>query len=142
MIAMATLIIIGLTGQSVLADDQRKSPFVGLWEGIDPDDGATQLRSITRNEDGTFSLVGRASYLNLCGGTDRGVIIGTGAIEEGVFNVKTAVTCFDGRPPVMVEADYTPDRENGTLVEVRSIEAKPQIIFHLTSPEPKYQMGK
>jgi len=48
-IAMATLIIMGLTSQSVLADNKREIPIVGLWEGIDPDDGGNicaQLRSM------------------------------------------------------------------------------------------------
>ncbi|MBD2308756.1 hypothetical protein H6G17_25125 [Chroococcidiopsis sp. FACHB-1243] len=30
-IAMATLIIMGLNGQSVLADNKRAIPIVGLW---------------------------------------------------------------------------------------------------------------
>lgn len=153
-IAVATLIMIGLTNQSVLADeerkslsisqriladDEKKSYFIGLWEGIDPDDGASQYRSITRNEDGTFSLIGRATYLGLCGGTDRGVIIGTGIVESGVLKINTTVTCFNGYQSVSVGANYTPDRKNGTLVEVRSIPMRPPIIFHPAGPQPGNQ---
>lgn len=86
MMAMATLIIMGLTSQSVLADNERESAFIGLWEGVDPQDGGIQLRSITRNEDGTFSLIGRDTYLSTCGGTERGVITGTGTVENGVWS--------------------------------------------------------
>ena len=107
MIAIATLVTVGLSGQSVLADNEREISIVGLWEGIDPDDGANQLRSITRNENGTFSLTGSSTYLSLCGGTDRAVIIGTEVVENGVLKAKSALTCFnDGRTIEGLEANY------------------------------------
>lgn len=139
-IAMATLIIIGLTSQSVLADNERKSPFVGLWEGIDPDDGGNQLRSITSNEDGkTFSLTGSSTYFSLCGGTDRGVITGTGEIQGTVvLETKVTLTCSNDPPSLYkVKANYELDRKNGTLIErtdLRTENNKPPIIFHLISP--------
>ena len=91
-IAMATLIIMGISGQSGLADNKRALPIVGLWEGIDFDDGATHLRSIRRNKDGTFSVAGNATYFMLCGGTDRGLINGTGVAENGVLKTKVSLT--------------------------------------------------
>ena len=139
-IAMATLIIMGLTGQSVVADNERKIPFVGLWEGIDPDDGGNQLRSITSNEDGrTFSLTGSSTYFSLCGGTERGVIVGKGVIQGTVLKTKVTLTCFNVTPPSLyeVEANYELDRKNGTLTELTDLRRKnqkPPIIFHLISP--------
>ncbi|MGL4623240.1 MAG: hypothetical protein ACRCZS_30030 [Chroococcidiopsis sp.] len=94
-IAMAMLITMGLTGQSVLADNKRAIPIVGLWEGIDLDDGANHLRSIRHNEDGTFSLTGNSTYFTLCGGTDRDLIIGTGVFENEVLKAKSSLTCFN-----------------------------------------------
>ena len=139
MLAMATLIIMGLNGQSVLADNKRAIPIVGLWEGIDLDDGASHLRSIRRNEDGTFSLTGNATYLMLCGGTDRGLINGTGVVENGVLRTKVSLTCFnDGRTIEGLESKYVLDRENGTLTELRQFGVEPPIIFHLISPRLKY----
>ncbi|WP_438553170.1 hypothetical protein [Chroococcidiopsis sp.] len=92
---MAMLITMGLTGQSVLADNKRAIPIVGLWEGIDLDDGANHLRSIRHNEDGTFSLTGNSTYFTLCGGTDRDLIIGTGVFENEVLKAKSSLTCFN-----------------------------------------------
>lgn len=138
-IAMATLIIMGLNGQSVLANNKKVIPIVGLWEGIDFDDGASHLRSIRRNEDGTFSVSGNATYFMLCGGTDRGLINGTGVIENGVLKTKVSLTCFNnGRTIGGLESNYLLDRENGTLTELRKFGVTPPIIFHLISPRPRY----
>ncbi len=141
MIVMATLITMGLTGQSVLADNEKGNPFTGLWEGIDPQDGGNQLRSITHNEDGTFSLIGRDTYLSTCEGSELGVITGTGAIEDGVLKVKETVTCFNNGRSVTLEASYVLDRKNGTLINLTSL-GIPPIILHHTSTQPEYKMGK
>lgn len=138
-IAMATLIIMGLNSQSVLANDKKVIPIVGLWEGIDFDDGASHLRSIRRNEDGTFSVSGNATYFMLCGGTDRGLINGTGVVENGVLKTKVSLTCFNnGRIIQGLESNYVLDRKNGTLTEQRLFGVTPPLIFHLISPPPKY----
>ena len=139
MIAMATLIVMGLNGQSVLANKEKAIPIVGLWEGIDLDDGASHLRSIRRNEDGTFSLTGNSTYFTLCGGTDRGLILGTGVYENGVLKAKSTLTCFNnGRTVEGLVSNYLLDRKNGTLTELRTWGVTQPIIFHLTSPQPKY----
>lgn len=139
MIAMATLIIVGLNGQSVLADNKRVLPIVGLWEGIDLDDGASHLRSIRRNGDGTFSLTGNATYFMLCGGTDRGLINGTGVVENEVLKTKVSLICLNnGRTIEGLESNYILDRDNGTLSELRSFGVTPPIIFHLISPRRQY----
>ena len=149
-IGMAMFVIVGFTSPSVLADDERKSPLVannerdspiiGLWEGIDLDDGASHLRSIRRNEDGTFSLTGNATFLMLCGGTDRGLINGTGVFENGVLKTNLSVTCFnDGRIIPGLESTMVLDRKNGTLTEQRLFGVPEPLIFHLiSSPLPKY----
>ncbi len=138
-IAMATLISVGINGQSVLANKEKTIPVVGLWEGIDFDDGASHLRSIRRNEDGTFSVSGNATYYTMCGGTDRGLINGTGVVENGVLKTKVSLTCFNnGRTIEGLETNYVLDRKNGTLTELRRFGVKPPIIFHLISPRPKY----
>lgn len=143
MIAIATLITVGLTGQSVIADNERKIPIVGLWEGIDPDDGGNHLRSITRNENGTLSLIGSSTYFTMCDGTDRGVIIGTGVVENGVLKAKETLTCYNNGQTIKgLEADYVPDEENGTLTELRNWNMRPPIIFHPAGPQPEYQMRK
>ena len=138
-IAMATLISVGISSQSVLANKEKTLPIVGLWEGIDFDDGASHLRSIRLNEDGTFSVSGNATYFMLCDGTDRGLINGTGVVENGVLKTKVSLTCFnDGRVIEGLESQYLLDRKNGTLTEQRGFEVTPPIIFHLiSSPSPR-----
>jgi hypothetical protein len=130
----------GLNGPSVLANEEKALPIIGLWEGIDFDDGASHLRSIRRNEDGTYSVSGNATYFMLCGGTDRGLIDGTGVVENGVLKTKVSLTCFnDGRIIEGLESQYSLDRKNGTLTDQRGFEVTPPIIFHLiSSPRPKY----
>ncbi len=137
MIVMATLIIMGLTSQSVLAGNQRKIPFIGLWEGIDPDDGANQLRSITLDENGTYSLTGSSTYFSLCNGT-RGVLIGTGEIQGRLLELNGKLTCFNSPPSVYEsKANYELDWKNNTLIEradIREKNNRPPIILHLISP--------
>ena len=53
---------------------QSARQFVGYWMGIDPLDGGDVRRGITANDDGTFSMIGRDSFLTLCDGSDRGII--------------------------------------------------------------------
>ncbi|MDZ4876902.1 MAG: hypothetical protein CLLPBCKN_006337 [Chroococcidiopsis cubana SAG 39.79] len=138
-VTLVIMVIMGFNGQSVLADNKRAIPIVGLWEGIDFDDGATHLRSIRRNEDGTFSLAGNATYFMLCGGTDRGLINGTGVFEKEVLKTKLSLTCFnDGQIIEGLESNYELDSKNGTLTELRQFGVRPPIIFHLISPRPKY----
>lgn len=144
-IVMATLIITGLTSQSVLANTEREIPFVGLWEGIDPDDGGNQLRSITLNEAGTLSLTGSSTYFSLCNGL-RGVINGTGEIQGIVLETNVTLTCSNSPPSLYkVKAKYELDRKNGTLVErtdLRTKNNKPPIIFHLISRSQVYKRIK
>lgn len=136
-IAMATLIIMGITSQSVLADNEREIPFIGLWEGIDPDDGGNQWRSIALNEDGTFNLTGSSTYFSLCNGM-RGVITGTGEIQGTVLETNVTLTCSNSPPSLYeVNANYELDKRNGTLTErtdLRTENQKPPIVFHLISP--------
>jgi len=56
--------------------------FVGYWMGIDPLDGGDSRRGITRNEDGTFSLILRDTVFTLCDNTDRAL----GTFSDGVID--------------------------------------------------------
>ena len=52
----------------------RGQQFVGYWMGVDPLDGGDARRGITRNPDGTFSVIGRDTVFTLCDNTDRALI--------------------------------------------------------------------
>lgn len=51
--------------------------------GIDPLDGGDSRRGITRNGDGTFSLIGRDTVFTLCDGTDRAIVTDTDLARSG-----------------------------------------------------------
>ena len=63
----------------------QKLYFIGLWQGVDNNDGSEAQRAITLNSDGTFNIIGQEPYTNGCGG-DRGLVTGTGVLEGGVIN--------------------------------------------------------
>lgn len=111
----------------------QKLYFVGLWEGIDNNDGSEAQRSITLNRDGTFNITGQEPYTSGCEG-ERGMVTGTGVLEDGViFSDDFTLTCFvpiDGvvPDPITVQTEYIPDKLNGTLIE--------QVICHACDFEP------
>jgi hypothetical protein len=91
--------------------------FVGLWEGIDHNDGSEAQRSITLNRDGTFNIIGQEPYTMGCQGA-RGMITGTGLLVDGVIiSDDFTLTCFNGYGPFIMQATYKPDKLNGTLIE-------------------------
>jgi hypothetical protein len=81
----------------------------GYWMGIDPVDGGDQRRSFVRQDDGTFSLAGRDSFLRLCDSSDRGLI----SFDDGTLVAKGIVatdnfklTCLPDGPVITLEARY------------------------------------
>ena len=96
----------------------KKLYFVGLWEGIDDNDGSESQRSITLNSDGTFKIIGQEPFVIGCEG--RGMVTGTGVLEDNIIIVNDfLVTCFNDPPsgPYPDIARYIPNRLNGTLIE-------------------------
>jgi hypothetical protein len=97
----------------------QKLYFVGLWEGIDEFDGSEAQRSITLNSNGTFKIIGQESNIIGCHG--RGMLTGTGVLEDGIINVDDfEITCDDTTygPWLDEKATYKPNKLNGTLIEV------------------------
>ena len=79
----------------------RAADFIGLWEGVDEDDGSLAQRAITCEEDGTCRVVGAEQFFSLCddhGG--RGVIKGAGAIEDGVLINLSVSSWYDDLAPL------------------------------------------
>jgi hypothetical protein len=112
----------------------RAADFIGLWEGVDEDDGSLAQRAITCEEDRTCRVLGAEQFFSTCddhGGC--GIIEGTGTIEERVLNVPVlTLTCPDGASFALA-AIYSLDRRNGTLIE--DTEGEPAtLILHRLSP--------
>jgi len=110
--------------------------FVALWEGVDPEDGALNVLSITNNNDGTVKLLLYATFLTTCNG-GRGIAQGTGEVS-GKKTLKSedfAVTCFDPpKDPLVLKATLVRNPD-GTLTWDRSAEPEspPTIVFHQIS---------
>lgn len=114
--------------------------FIGLWQGIDPIDGSEMLRSITRDEDGTFSITGTETHFIGCEG-DRGKVIGTGVLEGNVIvSSDFTLICYGANyfddaddeyfsTPMVIE----PDRFNRTITENYESPMFPSAVLHKVS---------
>jgi hypothetical protein len=112
------------------------SLIIGLWEGVDPADGSLTQRSITCDEEESCRVLGSDQFFSLCEASEgRGLITGTGTVEDGVLVVPDlALTCADGSKTPEFETTFTLDRSNGTLIEDTD-GPPPTIVFHrLSSP--------
>ncbi len=124
------------SGSTNTSGSASTSSFVGLWEGVDPEDGALNIISITNNGDGTFKVLLYATYFTICN-SDRGLAQGTGNVPaEGALKVdEFKVTCFTNNKTAILPATFTRNSD-GTLTWDRSAEPAPpppSIIFHKTS---------
>jgi len=137
--AAAALVARGASASSGL--EERRTPkadqFVGYWMGIDPLDGGDSRRGITRNADGSFSVIGRDTVFTLCDGTDRAVITLDDARIAGKALVADdlLITCFNNGATVSLKVRYDvlgPGivRETTTTQAGEPVDA---IVFHRVS---------
>ena len=124
-------------GSSEQARNERATrQFVGYWMGIDPLDGGDSRRGITRNDDDTFSVIGRDTVFTLCDETDRAIITGTGVLEDKALVVDDVVlTCFGNGATLELSVRYERIDDN-TLhetVTTRAGEPVDEILFHRVS---------
>ncbi len=72
--------------------------FIGLWGGVDPNDGSEVLASISDNDDdGRLELLWHESRWYRCGGSDNAVVNATGGtVQGGVLSFETTIlSCFE-----------------------------------------------
>ena len=111
--------------------------FVGYWMGIDPLDGGDSRRGITRNEDRTFSVIGRDTVFTLCDGTDRAIVTVGDAVVAGsaLVSDNLIITCTNTDSTVELKVRY--DAIDGNIIQetVTTQSGKPvdEIIFHRVS---------
>jgi hypothetical protein len=118
----------------------RSHYFIGLWQGIDPTDGSEVLRSVTKNQDGTFTIIGNETHFIGCQG-DRGKVLGTGVLDGGVIvSQDFRLICFgedyfDDSDDTVYSApmEIVPDRRNRTIVEMYGNEAFNAAVLHRVS---------
>src|ERR671915_276966 len=77
---MLSLALLTLFASSAGMATRPIASFVGLWEGVDPNDGGHQTLSIVDNGNGTLTLLLHDTTYTLCP-TDKGISEGTGLIQ-------------------------------------------------------------
>jgi hypothetical protein len=111
--------------------------FVGYWMGIDPLDGGDSRRGITRNDDGTLSLIGRDTVFTLCDGTDRAVITDDDAaiVDSALVSDNFVITCTNQQSTVHLKVRYEFIDRNVIRETTTDQDDNPvdQIIFHRVS---------
>jgi hypothetical protein len=110
--------------------------FVGYWMGIDPLDGGDSRRGITRNDDGTFSMIGRDTVFSLCDDTDRAVItLSDGIVVGSALVGDLVISCLNDGSTVTLNARYDVLDRNIVSETVTSQEGEfvDEIIFHRVS---------
>ena len=120
LIAISLVVFSLILVSTAQADVLFKRYFVGLWEGIDPNDGSESQRSITLNTDGTFNITGQEPYTFGCKG-ERGFVKATGQLVNGVIiSEDFKLFCFNGElsnGSKELRVEYKPNPLNGTLRE-------------------------
>ncbi len=96
----------------------RNAYFIGLWEGVDPNDGSRRTVSISDNDrDGVFELIQYDTFWTLCG---HGLAIATGTATvgaNGVLNWSGTLKCDPSDPGFPFSVDYSPVRHSDVLLE-------------------------
>ncbi|WP_420644701.1 hypothetical protein [Candidatus Leptofilum sp.] len=93
--------------------------FVGLWEGVDPNDGSRRTVSISDNDrDGVYDLYQYDTFWTLCG-DDKGVTAGSATVGAGgVLHFTGTLTCLSTGTSVPFSVDYEAFLFSNTLVEI------------------------
>jgi hypothetical protein len=111
--------------------------FVGYWMGIDPLDGGDSRRGITRNEDRTFSVIGRDTVFTLCDGTDRAIVtVGDATVvRSALVSDNLVITCTNDGSTVELKVRYDVIDRNIVRETVTTQAGEPvdEIIFHRVS---------
>lgn len=87
--------------------------------GIDPVDGGDSRSSIYMDDDGTYNVLRRDTYISLCDGTDAATLEGSGMVdtETGNLVIDGEISCIlTDAPTVGVQLVYK-IRDDGVLVE-------------------------
>jgi len=106
-VLVSAVVAIAVSPSAAGAAPQAKD-FVGYWMGTDPLDGGDSRRGFTENANGTFSMIGRDSFISACGGTDRGKIVFTDGVASGatMSSDNLVVTCFNNSTVLTFKVDY------------------------------------
>ena len=117
---LITLVLLsGIFLVSLVSADGGSNPnFVGLWEGVDPNDGSRRTVSITDNDrDGVYDVQQYDTFWSLCG-DDSGVVSGSATLDGDILHFEGSLTCRSGATIPSFGVDYELVRFSNTLVEI------------------------
>lgn len=127
MLAVLSMLAISVISRAQTGD---ANSFIGLWEGINPEDGSDDILSITDNGNGTFKLLLYSTYFTLCDGR-RGIIQGTGkaSTEQSLEADDLTLTCFETGDIKPLPLTFIRNSD-GTLREASAMPVSPLVIYH------------
>ena len=108
LIAVGAYVITGQVNNTASAEPGHVSPmdFVGLWQGIQDDDGSLATVSISDIDgDGVFDIRQHEFFLSSCNG-GFGIIVGTATVDGDMLNRHVTLTCSDGSNQIDCEGSY------------------------------------
>ena len=114
--------------------------FQGYWMGVDPLDGGDSRRGLVLQDDGTFAMAGRDSFLTLCDDSDRGIA----TFDDGVVVGRRVMTtnnlklsCFGNGALVLLRARYELISETAMVETLTAQDGSPvdRIVFHKISKD-------
>jgi hypothetical protein len=113
--------------------------FQGYWMGVDPLDGGDSRRGFVQQEDGTFAMAGRDSFLTLCDNTDRGITTFDDGVMSGrrVMTANLKLSCFGNGALVLLRARYELVSD-GVMIETLTAQdgsSVDRIVFHKVSKD-------
>ncbi len=106
LVALCALAALPILLTQFASANQKGNPlFLGIWEGIDPDDGSAQQILIRGGENGVFNLLWYETFWSVCDGR-RGILKGTGELApdgKDILVVDIVISCFDPDADVVEE---------------------------------------
>ncbi|HSF14120.1 MAG TPA: hypothetical protein VLK65_01050 [Vicinamibacteria bacterium] len=113
-LSIATVSVVLLAAGGTNKKSNR--PFLGLWEGVDVNDGSKRTISITDHDrDSVVEVAARDTYWTLCDG-DRGIELAKGGVRhDGVLATDGLVTCFETAVEISVLQTYELSQRDDTL---------------------------
>jgi hypothetical protein len=142
-LVLVTIAVLGFLGVARPNAQPPTRSFEGYWMGIDPVDGGDSRRSIRRQADGTYALVGRDTVLTLCDDTDRGIATfedGTTTGRDRMGTDNLTIRCFNTSASVVIKARYQLVDANTMLETLTLANGTPfaTIVFHrISAPAPQ-----
>lgn len=113
-VAFAAIFLVSI----VSADSGSNAYFVGLWQGIDVNDGSMRTISINDNDrDGLYDVMLHDEYWSLCG-DERGSYWGLGTVDsDGKLQVEGNLFCLPSGTSTYLTVSYDLFRFSDTLIE-------------------------